>query len=217
MRHLTPFAAMPVAVLAACQASSPSGLSLEQDPTVVSVEQRSTAFVPGSEDELVLRIGDVTGGQVIVSLEARDGRTVLPPQSMREGDSRTFRLPGGEYALGLARLANFLFDGDFAEFHVGSPSTVGNSHVERLFARLEASKLTFVRNGREHTGKEAAEHIRRKFSSAGGGGDLTDREAFIARFATKSSLTDEPYFVRLATGREVRLAEWLRQPAPFEL
>ena len=78
--------------------------------------------------------------------------------------------------------------------------------IEYLLGLVAGSDLEFVRNGKTHTGAEAAEHMRRKYEY------YVDRiqspQDFIELAATKSILSGKLYKVRTAGG-EVPTAEWL--------
>ena len=79
--------------------------------------------------------------------------------------------------------------------------------IEYLLDSVAASDLQFMRNGKAHTGTEAAEHMRRKYEH------FEDRiqsaDDFIDLAATKSMLSGKKYSVRAADG-EMATADWLR-------
>lgn len=57
---------------------------------------------------------------------------------------------------------------------------------------------TFVRNGSEHTCKEAAEHLESKWEKHKD--DVKTADRFIEDLASRSGLTGEPYKIRFADG-----------------
>ena len=65
----------------------------------------------------------------------------------------------------------------------------------------------FLRNGTEHTPKEAADHIRLKWKDAGR--RVVTAPDFIQYCASKSSLSGSPYKIRLQDGRTVLASDWL--------
>ena len=82
--------------------------------------------------------------------------------------------------------------------------------IDALIVRVEhAQGVVFIRNGSEHSAVEAAAHLRRKFAAADG--RITTAEQFIDKLGTRSSMTGIAYRVRLADGREIDSATWLRQ------
>jgi hypothetical protein len=79
--------------------------------------------------------------------------------------------------------------------------------IAHLLHTIEQSDCVFTRNGKEHTGVEAMEHIRTKY-------DYVKRkvkraEDFIEYAATKSSMTGRLYLVRCGE-EEMPTAEWLK-------
>ncbi len=85
-----------------------------------------------------------------------------------------------------------------------------SSEIEALIARVAQSRdVVFIRNGSEHTAAEAAAHLRRKLAAAHG--RVRTPEQFIDALGTRSSITGIAYRVRLADGRELESATWLRQ------
>jgi hypothetical protein len=74
---------------------------------------------------------------------------------------------------------------------------------ERRIGRLIEAVETlpgaqFIRNGTAHDGKAAADHLKRKLNAAGD--RVRTAEDFIRLCASRSSLTGEPYRIRLADG-----------------
>jgi hypothetical protein len=79
--------------------------------------------------------------------------------------------------------------------------------VEHLLATLETSDCVMIRNGRAHDGREAAEHVRRKYDH------FRDRigstEDFIAYSATKSLVSGRAYQVQCPGEGPQPAADWL--------
>ena len=80
--------------------------------------------------------------------------------------------------------------------------------INYLLGKLETPGLKFVRNGEEHSGKEAKSHMERKLNYAGNKMSTVDQ--FIDYLGTKSSLTGKTYYVILADGKKIESAVWLR-------
>ena len=79
--------------------------------------------------------------------------------------------------------------------------------IAHLMRTIDESDCVFTRNGKEHTGVDALEHIGTKY-------DYVKRrvkkaEDFIEYAATKSSMTGRPYLVRCGE-EEMPTAEWLK-------
>ena len=82
--------------------------------------------------------------------------------------------------------------------------------IELLIARLEAMQNTvFIRNGKEHSSKKAAEHLRLKWRKAGK--LVHTAEDFIERCGSRSSISGKPYQIRFADGRLEDSAVILRE------
>jgi hypothetical protein len=81
--------------------------------------------------------------------------------------------------------------------------------IDAAVLRVEKSDLTFIRNGAEHNGKDAADHLRLKLRNAGSAVKTFDD--FVEKVATKSSISGKPYEVKLKDGTKVELAKWIRE------
>ena len=79
--------------------------------------------------------------------------------------------------------------------------------IEYLLDSVAASDLQFMRNGKAHTGAEAAEHMRRKYKHFDD--RIQSADDFIDLAATKSMLSGKKYTVRTADV-EMATADWLR-------
>ena len=205
-------------------------------PVEMTVKQRSTTAVPDSDESLRITIDDITAGQVMVSLADKDGKSVLAATSLKEGESAEFMFRQQEYQLTLSELENELVGEDFATIVISSGatpspafpargresdssvSTSGGTNseemterekIERLLKAIESAEgVVFIRNGAEHSAQDAAEHLRSKWDAAGG--EIKTVDDFIDKIASKSSLSGEPYRVRLADGTEVFAGEYLK-------
>lgn len=67
----------------------------------------------------------------------------------------------------------------------------------------------FIRNGSEHDGKEAMEHLRMKLRIAGGRVQTADD--FIELCASKSFMTGKPYMIKYSDGTIIKLEGYLRE------
>jgi hypothetical protein len=201
-------------------------------PVEMTVKQRSTTAVLGSDESLRITIDDITAGQVMVSLADKDGKSVLAATSLKEGESAEFMFQQQEYQLTLSELENELVGEDFATIVISSaaasspasgkspsltlpprgresPEMAEQEKIERLLKAIESAEgIVFIRNGAEHSPQDAAEHLRSKLDAAGG--EIKTVDDFIDKIASKSSLSGEPYRVRLADGTEVFAGEYLK-------
>ncbi len=199
-------------------------------PIEMTVKQRTTTAVPGSDEALRITIDDVTRGQVMVSLAGKDGNVVLGPTSLAEGKSAKFKLGEKSYSVTLSELDNELVGEDSArlvfsdslpaeESSTGDSAREGANGDDAVAERDKIEKLidhvgslegaVFIRNGEEHTPAEAAEHLRRKWES--GGGEIATADDFIEKLASKLSVSGEEYKLRLKDGTELSSGEYLRE------
>jgi hypothetical protein len=181
-------------------------------PVEMTVRQRTTTPVPGSGDDLRLTIDDVTRNQVMVSLATRAGATVLATISLSPGGSADFSYGDGRYAVQLKSLSKKVFGQDYATlgFVRRYESALSEeARIERLLAIVAASGVVFIRNGAEHDGVDASGHLRGKWRSRFD--EIRSAQQFVDLVGTKSSISGEPYQVRLADGRTVPAGDWLRE------
>lgn len=175
----------------------------------VTVVQRRSAALPGSRGYFQVRLGDITAGQVLVELHGARGENLLEQRSLRPGQHATFTIGDEGYVLTLVRLTNLLIGDDFAILKVRNRVPFEERRIDELLARVERSTITFEREGKDHTGVQAAEHLRGKLQAARAP-QLTCEE-FIRKVASRSSTTGNPYHVRKADGTRVEAEVWLRE------
>jgi hypothetical protein len=209
-----------IVLLVGCDSSSESTTPTPTEsvihldvPLELTVQQRTTTVIRGSENRLSLTIDDITGNQVMVSLGTDTGETPIPMRSMSPGGHRNFEYAGTHYVLTLEELVNALIGEDTARFTITASSGDGldeQAKIEQLIeavANLEGA--TFIRNETEHSAAEAAEHLRTKWNAARD--QITTARQFIDEIASKSSLSGEPYQIRFGDGTTVTAADFLNQ------
>jgi len=219
MKRMATFAVLFVLSLASCtRPQADTKVSIAKQPSIanlpvsITVKQRSTSPVPGTNEELKLTVEDITRGQVMVSLAGKDGNVVLAVRSLKPSESATFRFGDQKYSLSLTELNNAVIGEDFATFMIadaGGKQLSELQKIERLIAAVEAAEgAVFRRNGADHAPKDAADHLRQKLRAAGG--RITTADQFIEHVASKSSLTGEQYEVRFADGRVIPAGDFFR-------
>ena len=180
-------------------------------PVKLTVKQRSTTGIPGSDGKLFITCDDITRGQVMVSVVDDEGIPVLGPVSLKKGAARAFHVSNDVYRLTLQELNNALVGEDFASFVVSDPSSgvlSESDKIEHLIALIETMEgAVFIRNGTEHPPGEAADHLRMKLKAADG--RIETASQFIDFIATRSSISGKDYLIRLPTGETVRAGEYL--------
>ncbi len=186
------------------------------------IEQRTEIHLPEGRPEIVVTVGDVTGGAVVTMVESTAGESLAAPRSMRRGESVDFPFDGDSYSLTITELENHLVGRDFVAFEIRRAASSAGADagtetanadvaasIERLLGRVAASaEIRFIRNGTEYSSAEAADHLRRKWSAAVGRVRTVDE--FIDLCGSRSSVSGEPYLVRFPDGREIGSRDFLR-------
>ncbi|MCB1189130.1 MAG: DUF5329 domain-containing protein [Leptospiraceae bacterium] len=80
--------------------------------------------------------------------------------------------------------------------------------IKLLIDKVETCNCKFIRNGSEHSPKDAKSHLELKLSKAGS--RIKTAEQFIQYLATKSSFTGRPYYI-LENGKKIPSATWLKE------
>ena len=94
--------------------------------------------------------------------------------------------------------------------YAGGPSPTESARIDYLLG-VDASlhDAQFIRNGTAYDSTAAVEHLRTKLRMAGS--RVKTAEDFIRYCASESSVSGEPYAIRLPDGRMVSSADFLRQ------
>ncbi len=189
---------------------------LPRGGTVLRLAQRSAAVVPGTGGKLRIEAGDVSGRGVALNLARADGGGVLVDRTVRAGDVVPFLVDDFGYRMVVLQVENLLVGDDWVEIRVEAdepsataPAPDHHARIEGLLAVLTVADVVFIRNGREHSGREAAEHLRSKWQRAGD--RVGTAEEFIEVIGSRSSQTGEAYRVRASDGSERAAGPWLRE------
>ena len=90
-----------------------------------------------------------------------------------------------------------------------APPAAARAEIERLLAFVANSGCQFNRNGTWYPAPEASAHLADKERYLAQRGQITSAEDFIAKAATKSSMTGKPYTVRCGSEPVIASDEWL--------
>ena len=82
-----------------------------------------------------------------------------------------------------------------------------DAEVEHLIGSIEVSECSFIRNGKRHDAKAAADHLRMKYRR--GKKYARTAEQFIGRLASKSSMSGKPYFIDCPGQERQKSGTWL--------
>ena len=89
----------------------------------------------------------------------------------------------------------------------GGETVLVDKTIQHLIAYVAHSDLTFVRNARQYTGKEASEHIQKKCAHFRD--EIKMPEDFIELCASRSLVSGKPYLVINQKGETIGTKEWL--------
>jgi len=93
---------------------------------------------------------------------------------------------------------------------VSAQDNIEKKKIEFLIFSVENLKgAKFIRNGTEHDGKEAVEHLQMKLLNAGSMVQTADD--FIRLCASKSIITGKPYMIRFSDGKTIKSEEYFRE------
>ena len=93
---------------------------------------------------------------------------------------------------------------------VSAQDTIEKKKIEFLMSAVEnLNGAKFIRNGTEHNGKEAAEHLRMKLQKAGD--RVRTADDFIRLCASKSLLSGRPYMIRSSDGKTIKSEDFFRE------
>ncbi len=188
-------------------------LSLPKNGYKFQLVQRTQALIPSTDGNVTCSINDITKGQTEIVI--KENENVLLAESIMEMEPINFKLNGHSYTITCTFMMNKLIGQDYAQFelveniHPDQQVKDETKEIEALLKKIETSDIIFIRNGNEHTAKEAAEHLRSKWEQTNG--KIKTKKDFIEQLATKSSLTGELYLVQLKDGSKIKAADWLNK------
>ncbi len=194
-------------------APEPAAPTVLDAPVEFTVSQRSTTPLPGTNEEVVITLGDITGGQVMTTLSWHDGTPVVDTRSISQNDVVSFTVSNQTYKIKLKLLTNVLVGEDSAVFQLW-PTTIERDKVLSQSQKIETLILSlrqlegarFIRNEQEHTLDKAIAHMRMKWKWKRS--EIKTAEDFIRIAGSKSSTSGKPYMIRLSDGTETKAEEW---------
>jgi hypothetical protein len=80
-----------------------------------------------------------------------------------------------------------------------------NREIDFLLSFVATSDCIFIRNGEEHPNLKASKHLAKKYNYAKS--RIKTAEDFIAKIASKSSISKKPYHVR-CEGKTLLAKQW---------
>jgi hypothetical protein len=91
----------------------------------------------------------------------------------------------------------------------GEMTPATQKEINQLLDRIESSNCSFGRNGTWHPPADARKHLQMKVDYMVKRNMLGSTEEFIAKAATASSVSGEPYQIRCGNDAPIASATWL--------
>lgn len=188
---------------------APKRLSLDDAGARMTVHQRGMMDLPGGDGYWRLGLGDITSGEVTVTVYDADGKAVLGGRTMRQGDVVKLRLGEGTYSLLLERLVNLAIGRDYAEFVIRPAAATETERIERLLESIAHSDVVFLRGDQELTPTAFVDHLRAKWNAVRG--QVTTLDEFVEKVASQSWESRRAYQVKKPDGQVVEAAMWFNE------
>jgi len=91
----------------------------------------------------------------------------------------------------------------------GARANTASEEIGYLIESIGQSGCAFVRNGKNHSAPDAADHLRMKYRR--GKAYANSAEQFISRLASKSSMSGKPYYMKCDGEETQKTGEWLTE------
>ncbi len=110
-------------------------LDLAHGPIRMTIVQRQSKPVPGSKGTIEVEIGDITSGQVLLSIRGVSNTDIVDTVSVEPGDVVPIPIGKNEYYLKVIELRNLIVGHDFGVFEISEtpPEGHGGSRKEWWF------------------------------------------------------------------------------------
>ena len=93
--------------------------------------------------------------------------------------------------------------------HAADPPAAAKAEIQYLLDDLGDSGCQFFRNGAWYSSANARDHLQKKYAALLDRGMVKTTEDFIARAASDSSMSGQPYQVRCAGSAPMPSGKWL--------
>lgn len=172
--------------------------------------QRKSIKIPSKSDNIICGIDDITGGQTILTI--RNNNHIILHKTIEKNQVIDFSLFSQKYYIQCLKLVNILIGEDFGFFiikneNVKHPQSIDETDkIKTLLFIIEKSDVTFIRNGIEYDSKEASSHLRSKWEQSNR--QITTLKSFIDEIASKSSMSQKLYLIKLKNGKIIPAKQW---------
>lgn len=189
------------------------------------LNQRKQIVLPSIQGGVYCEIDDITSDQCNMWIIADSN--VLLKEPIREDDTIIFKFNRQVYGVTCIVLLNHLIGDDHGIFNIfkvpknkqvvaAKIDTLAseNEKIETLLKKIERSDLIFIRNGLEYRAQDAADHLRDKWNQ--GRDQIKTYDDFITYIASRSSISGQPYQVKLKDGSLVLAKTWYHEQMEAE-
>lgn len=185
-------------------------LKFEKIPEVMTVFQRRSATLPGSNNYLRLHLRDITAGQVMVSLQnTHNYKDMVKQHSMKQGDFFDFKYEGEEYRISLVSLVNILFSSDYAVF-LYSPKNLDEAQkIEFLLKALANTNFRLSKNNKDYSSVVVASNLREEFKIKEN--SIKTMQEFLSKIESQKS--EQKYVIKNTDGSTTELISWFKNIA----
>jgi len=83
------------------------------------------------------------------------------------------------------------------------------SEITHLMNYVKKTECSYIRNGTEHNGVDAAAHIKKKYDYYNDKGKIKSAEDFIRLSATRSTMSGSKYMISCPGEAKVESGKWL--------
>jgi len=83
------------------------------------------------------------------------------------------------------------------------------SEIAHLMDYVKKTECTYIRNGSEHNGVDAAAHIKKKYDYYNDKGKIHSAEDFIRLSASRSTMSGRKYMISCPCEAKVESGKWL--------
>lgn len=102
------------------EAEESLSLKLPDEVVTITIRQRRSRPIPGSDNRIRINLDDITGGRVIMSISDNRGVVLMEEASVKPGEVVTFEVNDKEYFARIKELNNVLIGTDIAVIEVAA-------------------------------------------------------------------------------------------------
>ena len=190
---------------------APKALQLTPIPEAMTIFQRGRKTLSGSNNYLTISLGDITAGQVQLSLKTKENARLLTKHSIQQGGYVDFNYHEKTYRLSLLSMVNALFGRDYAIFLISPKVMTEKQKIVFLLQALQHAKVRVLHKEQGHSGQTIALQLHKKVNDAENSSQSMDY--FIASITSESKKTGFNYKVVQRNGKTTELSQWFKNIA----